>query len=73
MKVVACFGLSQSCGEGSAGGSFLISSSRSLKPSCVIIAFLQLGKLGPVSLGILVCSRSLAMVRPGLSGIAVSC
>lgn len=58
MKVVVCLSRNRSCGVGSVGGSVLIKSSKSLNPSWVMIAFLQLGKLGPVSLGMLVRKRS---------------
>lgn len=73
MEVVAYLSLSRSCVLGLAGGSSLIRSSRSLKPSCVMIAFLQLGKLGPVSFGMLVRSRPSPMIEVGRGDVQVSC
>lgn len=68
MKVVVCFRRSCSSGVGSVGGSFLIRSSRSLNPSWVMIAFLQLGKLGPVSLGMFERMKSSPMLSGGRDG-----
>lgn len=71
MKEVACLSLNCSCGFGFVRASSLIRSSRSLKPSCVMMAFLQLGKFGPVSLGMLVRSMSSAMAGIDALGGAV--
>lgn len=72
MNVVACLSLSHSCGFGLTRGLSLIKLPRSLKSNWVIMAFLQLGKLGPMSLGMLVLigSSPILSFERGAEGVS---